>query len=374
MRILLFPDADVESGGGEGGEGARPSGAKAEALLDGEPGQAAKEGEAQELPTADEGVGADVKDSLALVLPWMTSLLFHLGIVLITMFVVWYVVPALDEEKGPIIPIARLSDTPGGGSLSQSSSSDTGLQTTQAVRNIQTESVSTGESLQSLNTNVGGGEALQLIGVSGGAGGADAGRLGQFGTTQGQGQGLNVGFYGTGGNARKIIYVVDASGSLIDTLPFVIKELKESISSLKEQQQYTVVFFQAGDPVEVPPVGWKAATADNKRKTFEFIDLDAGNIVPRGRTDPVKAIKLSMKYKPELMFILSDNITGKGQYEVDRDELLKFLNDVNKDRKTTINTIQFLYPDPLETLKTIATEHRGTMKFVTEADLGLSKQ
>lgn len=324
-----------------------------------------------EPATLDVGIGGDVRDSLELMLPWITSLLVHLGIVVFAMFIVWAVVPALDEESGPIIPIARLSDTPGGGSLSSASSQDSGLQTTQAVRDVQTESVSTGgEALASLNTNVGGGDALQLIGVSGGAGGGEAGKLAAFGTSQGAGAGLNVGFIGLGGNARKIAYVVDASGSLIDTLPFVIKELKESISSLKEEQQYIVVFFQAGDPVEVPTAGWKQATAENKRKTFEFIDLDKGNIVPRGRTDPVKAIKLAMKYKPELMFLLSDNITGRGEYEVDREELLKFLNDVNKDRKTAINTIQFLYPDPLETLKDIAGEHGGKIKFVTEADLG----
>jgi hypothetical protein len=99
--------------------------------------------------------------------------------------------------------------------------------------------------------------------------------------------------------------------------------------------------------------------------------MEAGNIIPRGSTDPVAAIKLAMRYKPELVFILSDNITGKGRYEVDRSELLKLLEESNKDKKIKINTIQFLYPDPLKTLETISKEHGGIHKFITESDLGL---
>lgn len=314
-------------------------------------------------------VGAEVHDALQTMMPWMISLLFHLGIAIFALFATWVIIPAVSEEDVVIIPTARLSDTPGG-RLSQAQGVD--LQATQNVRNIQAEEVATGEALGQVNTGINSsidGSAVELVGLAGGGAGGGSTKLAPFGTTSGTGTGLGASFYGTGGNARKIIYMVDASGSLIDTLPFVMKELKDSISGLSEQQQYTIVFFQDGEPIEVPPAGWKQATPENKRKTFEF--LAPGNVVPRGKTSPDKALKLGMRYKPELMFILSDNITGRGEYEVDREQLLRFLNEVNKDGKTTINTIQFLYPDQLETLKDIAAEHKGIYKFITEADLGL---
>ena len=54
-----------------------------------------------------------------------------------------------------------------------------------------------------------------------------------------------------------------------------------------------------------------------------------------------------MRYRPELVFLLSDNITGRGKYEVDRADLLSMIDGANKDRKTKINCIQFIHPDSL---------------------------
>ncbi len=308
-------------------------------------------------------VADEVGDALQTVLPWMTSLLFHVAIVVLALFVVWSVAPVLEEDDVPIIPSARLTDKPGG-ALSQSESVQM-ESTAQNVRNVQSESVSTDQAIENLNTNLD--SNLELVGVSGGAA-SDGGKLAPFGTTA-EG-GIKADFYGTGGNARKIIYIVDASGSLIDSLPFVIQELKDSISGLSDQQQYSIIFFQAGDPIEVPPKGWKTANAEIKRLTMDWISLESAHIIPRGKTDPIKAIQMAIRYKPELVFVLSDNITGRGEYEVDRAELLKFLKD-NTDPKTKINTIQFLYPDSLNTLKDIAAQHGGIYKFVTEEDLGL---
>jgi len=206
-----------------------------------------------------------------------------------------------------------------------------------------------------------------LVGVSGGGRGAAS----PFGVTSGEGAKLGGSFFGVGGNARKVVYVVDASGSLVDTMPFVIDELKRSISALSPRQSYTVIFFQAGEPIEVPPRGWKQAGADLQRSSLAWIDLKAGNVVPRGKTDPVAAIKLAMRYRPDLMFILSDRITGHGENEVNRADLLEYLDGANRDRRTKINTIQFLRPDPLKTLLEIAKEHGGVYKYVDGRSLGL---
>lgn len=311
-------------------------------------------------------VGDEINDVMKNMLPWMTSLLFHLGIIVLALFLVWSYIALNEEEEAPIIPSARLSTNPGG-QLSESESVD--LQASQQNRQVQSESVSQSESLENLATNTD--SKLELIGLAGGGGGG--GKLAPFGTTTGKGKGLKAGFYGTGGNAHKIIYIVDASGSLIDTLPFAIKELKRSISELVDAQKFTVIFFQDRAAIEAPPRGLKAASSEVKKKVNDWVTLEAGYVTPRGATDPINALKLAMSYRPELVFILSDNITGHGVYEVDRDKLMDMLDKANKDRKIKINAIQFIYPDGLNTLRDIAKEHGGTYRFVTEKDLGLNK-
>jgi hypothetical protein len=56
-------------------------------------------------------------------------------------------------------------------------------------------------------------------------------------------------------NARRIVYIIDASGSMIRSLQIVIKELARSIDALSTQQRFGVVFFQSDDAVIVPPKG-----------------------------------------------------------------------------------------------------------------------
>ena len=54
-----------------------------------------------------------------------------------------------------------------------------------------------------------------------------------------------------GVQARRVVFVVDASGSLIDTLAFVIRDLKRAVGSLNERQMFTVIFFQGSYQVSV---------------------------------------------------------------------------------------------------------------------------
>ncbi|MHC4993960.1 MAG: vWA domain-containing protein [Planctomycetota bacterium] len=308
-------------------------------------------------------VAYEINDVLHVMMPWVTSLLTHLAVIFLALFVVWSVMQEeVDEEV--IIPIARLSSQPGG---SMTDSETVELEQTQDKRQVQSQEVAVADALQSLNSTTL--SNLQLTGLAGGGG-----KIAPFGATSGGG-GLQAKFYGLGGNATRIVYLVDASGSMIATLPNVIKELKRSVRELSDKQQYTVFFFQDGAPVEVEPRGWKTASEQNKKATADFVTITTGNIIPKGKTDPMAAIRLALRFQPppQLMFILSDNITGKGKYEVDRIQLLKFLDDMNPDRKIKINTIQFIYPDRLNTLKEIAERHGGIYKFITDSDVGASR-
>ena len=171
-------------------------------------------------------------------------------------------------------------------------------------------------------------------------------------------------------------HFTNAGGNLIDTLPFVLNELKRSIGELSDQQSFTVIFFQGNEPKEipVPNTGLKIANSENKKKVFDWIDQR--NIIPQGGNSPIKALQQALRYKPHLMFVLSGNITGEGKYQVDQRRLLNEIK-INNVSGTKINTIQFIFPDPLEslglepTLKRIARDSGGVYKFLSAQELGI---
>ncbi len=188
-----------------------------------------------------------------------------------------------------------------------------------------------------------------------------------------------------GGAARKIVYVVDASGSMIGAFPVILTELRRSIENLTSAQSFAIIFFQRDEAVETPPRGRLIqATDENRRKTVEWID---DNILPSGRSSPMKALEKAMALQPEVVYLLSSNITGSGRYEIDIDALMAGLEVLNpadsmgRGRRTIINCIQFLDEDPLGALRMIARRHGGdgddrnnetrSYRFLDRSELGL---
>jgi hypothetical protein len=186
-------------------------------------------------------------------------------------------------------------------------------------------------------------------------------------------------FFGTSAKTQKVVYVVDASGSLIDTLPDVIKELKRSIARLDEQQEFTVLFAQADEVIEIPAKGkLKRATPSNKDSAVKWIDTGSGNVVPKGTSNPIKALQAALIYRPDMIFLLSNNITGQGRFNLDQKQLLASIARANFG-KSKINTFQFLYADPLSergqkgAMERIAEATGGVYKFIDASELDANK-
>ena len=175
-----------------------------------------------------------------------------------------------------------------------------------------------------------------------------------------------------------IVYVIDASASMLVKFPFVIKELYKSLRQLQSSQKYQVIFFQEDRAIGVPPEGLKSASLENVKNTMRWIgytnesqsgvDYQNKNIIPQLASDPVPALTLGLSLEPDVLFLLSDNITGSGAYKIDPQQLLDFLDNQNPItrgiRRTRIMTIQFFDNDPLRTLEKIAISHGGGDGFV----------
>jgi len=169
-------------------------------------------------------------------------------------------------------------------------------------------------------------------------------------------------------NANRIVYVIDASGSLTSYLQIVLEEMFRSLRQLDERQQFAIIFFQQERALPVPPRGrLQKATDGAVGRAIDWINAGT-NVVPGYGSNPLAALELAFDLHPEVIFLLSDSITGSGAYEVDRAELLDALEELNPvvdapsgRRAVQVNCIQFLAEDEdrLGTMRSIAELHGG---------------
>jgi hypothetical protein len=182
----------------------------------------------------------------------------------------------------------------------------------------------------------------------------------------------------TQSDARSVVYVVDASGSLVGTLPVVLGELERSLRALQPEQRFAVMFFQRNAALVPPNAGeLRLATPAAIDATLAWA---RSAVRPVGRSNPLAALEQALALDPDVVFLLSTNITGSGEFEIGRDELLDRLDTLNPRsdrtgrRTSRIQCVQFLDPDPLDTLRTIAERHGGTdgYRYLSRKELGLS--
>ncbi|HET6442147.1 MAG TPA: VWA domain-containing protein [Phycisphaerae bacterium] len=167
------------------------------------------------------------------------------------------------------------------------------------------------------------------------------------------------GFFGVGAadGPGKIVYVLDRSGSMTDSMDYVKFEVKQAIGELGEANEFHVIFYSSGPPVEMPTRRLVEATERNKQLAFEFID----GVIPQGKTDPSKALERAFAVKPERIYLLTDG-------EFDR-AIIDLVKRLNPDKQVAVHTIGFLYKLSEEVLKEVARENGGEYRFVSEKDL-----
>ncbi len=215
---------------------------------------------------------------------------------------------------------------------------------------------------------------LALLGTGGGAGPAESGGLGSgLGGAARLGEG---GMWGMRFRARKLVYVVDFSGSIIVAVDVLKRELKRSISGLKPDQSFNVIlFYSAGGGVDErlrteqfrPQL--EPATDATRRAFFEWIDAKA----PRGQTEPREAIQRALELEPEVILFHSDGFFDES--------VVPEIARLNR-RRVQVHCLVFdelllkdasdLPPkasEGAERMKRIADQNRGQFKIVTGKDL-----
>lgn len=317
------------------------------------------------------------------VLPFATSLTLHLALIIIgyaTYKTVQRAVEVVQEQI--IIPESTMADSGPPGGLSKAGlgadpTRDAAQDLQDLAPDVQNWAKKTSDNLN--NAVLGGNEAdaAAMIGVGANAphesgegamdrmGNDSSGQLAPFGVPGG-GEGANgpkSNFAGVGGNARKIVYICQASGSMLSVWDDLRRELDRSIEALQPVQAFDVIFFSEDNVYAFDNSALQMATPENKRKAYDFIK----KMYPRGDTNPVASIDLAMGLKPELVYILGD-----GFYKVSSfDDVTNAFRRGNLDKHAHINCIYLQSDDDpklLQVLRQIVKENNGKLKITSKTD------
>lgn len=164
------------------------------------------------------------------------------------------------------------------------------------------------------------------------------------------------------GNATKVAYVVDASGSMVGSFPAIVDEVERSLARLEPTQQFAVIAFRRDGATAFggTPAALRNASQAERAAAVAWLRND---VIPSGRSSPIEALTEALRCGADCVFLLSTTITGPGRYELDRASMLALLDRLNPrdprngNRRATIQCIQFLEVDPGGTLEAIAAEH-----------------
>ena len=326
------------------------------------------------------------------VLPFLTSLVLHLSVIAIGMLTVEAVRTAVlaPPREQIIVPDADMVDNiqdagiehPGlGGDPTRDAAQDKFPDVPKDSKGVAEKP---GTNLLPAMMGGGDGEAATIgigAGVSIGAGkgkgvgsgdGDGSGVLAPFGIPGGGGGiGPKARFIGLGGTAKRIAYVCDASGSMLNMFDSLRMEIRKSVEGLRVIQSFNLIFFQDQGYATVEKAGLLPATPDNKAKAFEFLD----KFFVRGETNPIPALELAFSQKPELIYLLTDgDFSGPGN-----DVVIAYIRKMTSDGRTKINTIAFVPRDSkdnpqdlafIRVLKEIASSTGGNFKQVSDEDMG----
>ncbi len=296
------------------------------------------------------------------VLPWMASLSIHLGLALVGAFALYTTTTLLADSQQIIIPNSfedpSYSQHPGGQGGSRE----------MARPNL--KDLGKSEGWESSGQNVASLLAAGDVSLFGGSGTAAA-VAGQTSDSASAYTGVPGGtgiarstFYGTGGNATKIIYILDHSGSMLDNFEFLKSQATKSVNNLSANQFFGVILVS--DKVTwVGPEQMQRALPESKKEFAGLLQKEVAEGANDGLLTPFEqAFNAAFAREPELIYFLTDGKFGDG--------LIGKVAALNKDHKVHINTIAFVTEEAQYKgqLQQLAQENGGTYKFVPQKEVG----
>jgi hypothetical protein len=317
---------------------------------------------------------------MSYVVPWMVSAAVHLGVILVGIFVLAAAREAMNKDDAIQIVVPTSFSDPalnGGPDVNKTAGADAdpGKMAQDRIRDMMrtegwAKAVGDNNAADFLKGNTG--EDPFVIGIGTGAsvsgptaGVGEGGNLSPYGTPGGGGGGgPKATFYGTGGAATRIVYILDHSGSMIDNFDYLQKEAVRSVQNLLPMQMFNVVMVsQTAESVGGNQLdrATNSVKAEFAQKIKEFrAEGQNDDLLPPFQD----AFQRAFAMKPEMIYFLTD-----GHFDP---ALADVIERLNKDKKVKIFTLAFVNHDPSyeEQLQLLAKRNGGTYKFVSDKDLG----
>lgn len=183
----------------------------------------------------------------------------------------------------------------------------------------------------------------------------------------------------TARDARDVVYVVDASGSMVSSMPMVQDVLARSLGGLRPTQRFALLFITR-DGYSAYTAGAPGSSVRLLRATRDEVSLAADwmrSVRAGGLGNPLPALEAALDLSPDAIFVLSKGIEPPEGVEPTEAQILSALdrgNPVRSDgtRRIAINAIQIIREDRADALWSLAQIHgagRESFLFVSREEL-----
>lgn len=297
-----------------------------------------------------------VMGMMANIMPLMISLFFHVGLLLVIIFLgTMLTVNEMPEEM--IVQGVTPSPNPGG-ALTPSRS--------QVASETSVEKVSTTVRESALPSDT---KPERSVLMAPGSSGTASSKWEAGGPSS---SGPYSSFFGSGSNARCVVYVVDYTGSMYDVFDRVGLELATSIGRLDgKTQSFHVILYNEG-VIEMPDKKLVPASDAFRLRAAEFI---SENSQPFGRSPSGMAQAIARAFQVlsripgggKVIYLLTDNTNLPPLRDIQA-----VTNSLNKRKEVILNTFLFR-PSNMDASKIqramrdmarIAKENSGTLKII----------
>ncbi len=316
-----------------------------------------------------------INKTMTAMMPWVLSVFLHLGVGMIAGFITTIYVQHANKpaEAGTIDVSSDLfSNEPGG----VTTPGDAGSEDSARQHEKQHEETGYWHHNSTVTGSIGEtGKEASIISAAG-CGGQAGGGWAKFGPgSGGSGHAPKGTLYGNGGNAYHVVYCIDASGSMAfasrnggSVFDAVRVQMLSSIGHLSEAQDFHVVMFQEGPPIELPAKRLQPVTYESRVAAARWLN----QVVPHGAgSDPIPALNrcfdvLANADKARTgkqIFLLTDGAFPNN------DAVLKCIRERNKARDVHVYT--FLYGEQedesiVKLMREIAVGSGGIYRNITE--------